>query len=153
MIGDERPHPGEHLAPPLVSVEAEAVPDRADERLDVGTLRGDAVGAGRGAVPGVEDGVSGSVVAEPFEAGQPRPVVVIGQVGVQVRTERRATGGQGVYFSTMSPTRGSAASMCLMALPRTLPYALMTVGRPEAAARASVTDSRASDTSSPRLAR
>jgi len=65
----------------------------------------------------------------------------------------RATDGQAAYFSTRSPTRGSAASTCLTALPRTAPYALITVGRPEAAARASVTESRACDTSSPRLAR
>ena len=61
--------------------------------------------------------------------------------------------GQGAYFCTRAPTCGSAAVTCLPALPRTLPYALTIVGRSEAAARASVTESRASDTSSPRLAR
>src|SRR6266705_1402925 len=83
VVGHQRPHPGEHLAAPLVSAEAETVPDRIDERVDVGTLGGDAVAVGRGAVTGVEDGVRGSVSAEPFEAGQPRPVMAVGQVGVQ----------------------------------------------------------------------
>jgi hypothetical protein len=61
--------------------------------------------------------------------------------------------GQGAYFSTISPTRGSAASTCLAALPRTALYALRITGRSESAARASVTESRACETSSPRLAR
>lgn len=65
----------------------------------------------------------------------------------------RAGGGQATYFCTIAPTCGSAATTCLAAWPRTVRYALMMVGRSEAAARASVTESRASDTSSPRLAR
>jgi hypothetical protein len=84
-----------------------------------------------------------SAVASP--AGQRR--------GTQSGPRARVTGGQGAYFSTRAPTFGSADSTCLAAPPRTAPYALMTVGRPEAAARASVTDSRACDTSPPRLAR
>jgi MFS family permease len=60
---------------------------------------------------------------------------------------------QAAYLITRSPTRGSAASMCLAALPRTLPYALTIVGRPEDPALASVTESRACATSPPRLAR
>src|SRR6202022_754590 len=47
-------------------------------------------------------------------------------------------GGQAAYFCTRSPTRGSAASTCLAALPRTARYALMIVGRLEIAAMASV---------------
>ncbi len=48
---------------------------------------------------------------------------------------------------------GRAAWMCLPAPPRTDLYALTITGRPEAAARASVTASMASATSSPRLVR
>jgi hypothetical protein len=73
---------------------------------------------------------------------------MIGQMAVDVRSpvaeaRGRTTDGQGAYFSTRAPTCGRAASTCLAALLRTAPYALMTVGRPEAAARASVTESRA----------
>ena len=73
--------------------------------------------------------------------------------GKESRPARSAADGQDAYFSTRSPTCGSAASTFLTALPRTVRYALMTVGRLDAAARASVTESRASDTSPPRLAR
>jgi DNA-binding CsgD family transcriptional regulator len=65
----------------------------------------------------------------------------------------RPGGGQPAYFVTRSPTRGSEAPMCLPAPPRTLRYARTTAGRPEPAARASVTVSSASATSSPRLTR
>ena len=63
------------------------------------------------------------------------------------------TDGQAAYFCTRKPTLGSAATTCLAALPRTARYAFKIVGRSEVSARASVTESRASDTSSPRLTR
>ena len=63
------------------------------------------------------------------------------------------TDGQAAYFCTREPTLGSAAMTCLAAPPRTARYAFKIVGRSECSACASVTESRASDTSSPRLAR
>jgi ABC-2 type transport system permease protein len=60
---------------------------------------------------------------------------------------------QAAYLCTRAPTSGSAAVTCLAALPRTAPYAFVIVGRLEAAPRSSVTESRASETSSPCLAR
>ena len=62
----------------------------------------------------------------------------------------RSAGGQAAYLSTREPTAGSAAATCLAAPPRTAPYAFKIVGRWENFADASVTDSRASETSSPR---
>ena len=74
--------------------------------------------------------------------------------GPWARAGRQATAsGQDAYFITRLPTAGSAATTCLVAPPRTLLYALMIVGRLDLAARASVTDSSASATSSPRLTR
>ena len=61
--------------------------------------------------------------------------------------------GQAAYFCTMEPRFGSAAATCLAAPPRTARYAFRIVGRSENSARASVTESRASDTSSLRLTR
>ena len=61
--------------------------------------------------------------------------------------------GQAAYSCTRAPTFGSAATTCLAAPPRTAPYAFKIVGRFDIAARASLTASRASDTSSPRLTR
>lgn len=61
--------------------------------------------------------------------------------------------GQAAYFSTSAPTAGSAASMCLPAPPRTALYALTIASRWDRCAISSVPCSRASDTSSPRLAR
>jgi hypothetical protein len=62
-------------------------------------------------------------------------------------------GGQDAYFITRSPRRGSAASICLRALPRTVLYALTIAGRLELPRIVSVTESSASETSSPRLDR
>ena len=60
---------------------------------------------------------------------------------------------QDAYFITSSPTRGSAASTFLTALPRTARYALTITGLSEISAMPSVIDSRSSDTSGPRLDR
>lgn len=60
---------------------------------------------------------------------------------------------QPMYFWTRVPRLGSAASMFLAAPPRTALYALTTVARWESRAIRSVTDSSASATSFPRLAR
>lgn len=60
---------------------------------------------------------------------------------------------QAMYFWTRAPRFGNAASMFLAAPPRTALYALTTAARSESRLIRSVTDSRASATSSPRLAR
>ena len=68
-------------------------------------------------------------------------------------TTCRSDSGQTAYFCTREPRFGSAATTCLAAPPRTARYAFKIVGRSETSARASVTESRASDTSSLRLTR
>ena len=85
----------------------------------------------------------------------PRPGSGRGRVR-RGRRPRRRLGemlGQTAYFMTRSPTRGSAASTCLAALPLTARYALMIVGRFDLEAMSSVIDSRSSETCGPRLAR
>ena len=77
----------------------------------------------------------------------------VAQALLSVTDRRAAESGRPTIVKAYKSVRGSAASTFLIAPPRTVLYALRTAARLDRAARASVTDSSASDTSGPRLAR
>src|SRR5262249_18793719 len=103
------------------------------------------------AIHGLADGPRRGIPRSP-EAHAGQETVLRRQEAPGVVRGRRLSFDQ-AYFCTMAPRFGRAASMCLAAPLRTALYALMTAGRRERFRMSSVTESKASDTSSDRLAR